>query len=696
MSKVFRLPELNLEVEIGKFARQADGAAWIKIGGNVLLTTAVAAKASSNFMGFFPLTVEYRERTSAAGKIPGGYMKREGKLSDEEVLTSRLIDRSIRPFFPKNFFSEVQVISAVYSSDGTFPTGIMAILSSSLALTLSDIPFNGPVGGVEISLVNGEWKFNAPFSDTDASTSRIIVVGTKDGICMVEGNCNNLAEDVLADLLAQAEAKIAVQVEWQESIQKECGIAKDNRVSSIDWPMWREKVLNCFTPALLEPVFGKTKTERTTAMSELKEMVMNTFAAEIKEGAVAQSVISYLFEESMSELLPDMMVKKNVRLDGRAFDQVRPIYNEVGLLPCVHGSAVFQRGETQALASITLGTGQDAQKVDTLLGGTIERSFMLHYNMPPFATGEAKPMRGPGRREIGHGFLAETSFMNVLPSQAEFPYTIRSLVDVLESNGSSSMATVCSTTMALMDAGVPIKSMVSGIAMGMLQDASGALHVITDILGLEDSYGMMDFKVTGTDVGIMSFQLDIKSKVALPRTLLTKALMQARTARLHILGEMKKVMSEPRKNISELAPRVSQIKVPVDKIGMIIGPSGKNIKEIIAQTETQIDIEDDGTVKIYSKNSASTEKAVNWIKMIAGDVEIGGVFNGIVKRVIEFGIFVELVPGKEGLVHISTIAKNLQRTLAEDVKVGDKLTVKVTANDPETGRIRLVAPSLER
>ncbi len=696
MSKVFRLPELNLEVEIGKFARQADGAAWLKIGGNVLLTTAVAAKASSNFMGFFPLTVEYRERTSAAGKIPGGYMKREGKLSDGEVLTSRLTDRSLRPFFPKNFFSEVQLVSAVYSSDGTFPTSIMAILGSSIALTLSDIPFNGPVGAVEIALVNGEWKFNAPFSETGKSDTRIIVVGTKDGICMVEGSCNNLSEEKLIELLAEAEAKIRAQVEWQEELQKECGVPKNNRESSIDWPMWREKVLACFSPAILEPVFGKTKTERSAAMLELKDMVLKTFATEIKEGLVAQSVISYLFEESMGELLPDIMVKRNVRIDGRKFDEVRAIFTEVGLLPCVHGSAVFQRGETQALASITLGTGQDAQKVDTLLGGTIERSFMLHYNMPPFATGEAKPMRGPGRREIGHGFLAETSFSNVLPSQEEFPYTLRALVDVLESNGSSSMATVCSTTMALMDAGIPIKAMVSGIAMGMLQDASGDLHVITDILGLEDSYGMMDFKVTGTEVGIMSFQLDIKSKVALPRTLLAKALSQAKTARLHILDEMKKVMTQPRSSISELAPRVSQIKVPVDKIGMIIGPGGKNIKEIIAQTETQIDIEDDGTVRIYSKDAASTEKAVNWIRMIAGDVEIGGIFNGIVKRIIEFGIFVELVPGKEGLVHISTIAKNLQRTLMDDIKIGDKLTVKVTANDPDTGRIRLVAPSLER
>ncbi len=696
MSKVFRLPELNLEVEIGKFARQADGAAWLKIGGNVLLTTAVAAKASSNFMGFFPLTVEYRERTSAAGKIPGGYMKREGKLSDGEVLTSRLTDRSLRPFFPKNFFSEVQLVSAVYSSDGTFPTSIMAILGSSIALTLSDIPFNGPVGAVEISSVKGEWKFNAPFSEKDESDTTMIVVGTKDGICMVEGSCNNLPEEKLIELLGQAEVKIRAQVEWQETLQKECGVPKNNRESSIAWPLWREKVLACFTTEILEPVFGKTKAERGVAMSELKDMVLSTFATEIKEGVVAQSVISYLFEESMSELLPDIMVKRNVRIDGRKFDQVRPIFTEVGLLPCVHGSALFQRGETQALASITLGTGQDAQKVDTLLGGTIERSFMLHYNMPPFATGEAKPMRGPGRREIGHGFLAETSFSNVLPSQEEFPYTLRALVDVLESNGSSSMATVCSTTMALMDAGIPIKAMVSGIAMGMLQDASGELHVITDILGLEDSYGMMDFKVTGTEVGIMSFQLDIKSKVALPRTLLAKALNQAKVARLHILDEMKKVMTQPRNSISELAPRVSQIKVPVDKIGMIIGPGGKNIKEIIAQTETQIDIEDDGTVRIYSKDAASTEKAVNWIRMIAGDVEVGGSYNGIVKRIIEFGIFVELVPGKEGLVHISTIAKHLQRTLVDDVKIGDKLTVKITANDPDTGRIRLVAPSLER
>ncbi len=696
MSKIFRLPELNLEVEIGKFARQADGSAWVKVGGNVVLSTAVAAKAASNFLGFFPLTVEYRERTSAAGKIPGGYMKREGRLPDGEVLISRLIDRSIRPFFPKNFFSEVQVLSSVYSSDGSFPTAVMAIIGSSISLMLSNIPFNGPIGAVQINLVNGEWKFNSSYENAFTSDSSIMVVGTKDGICMVEGNCNNLLEEKLVELLAQAETHIKTQVEWQEEICKELVVAKNERVSSIDWPLWREKVLESFTPEVLEPLFGKAKIDRSNAMSELKENVMKRFAADVEAGTVANSVINYLFEESMSETLPNLMIKKNIRIDGRKFDEVRDIFTEVGLLPCSHGSSVFQRGETQALASITLGTGQDAQKVDTLLGGTQERFFMLHYNMPPFATGEAKPMRGPGRREIGHGYLAESSFANVLPTTDEFPYTIRSLVDVLESNGSSSMATVCSTTMALMDAGVPIKSMVSGIAMGMLQDSSGNLQVITDILGLEDSYGLMDFKVTGTDVGIMSFQLDIKSKIALPRTLLSKALDQAKTARLHILNEMKKVMTKPRESISDLAPRVSMIKIAVDKIGMIIGPGGKNIKEIIAQTGTQIDIEDDGTVKIYSKDATSTQKAVDWIKMIAGDIEVDSVHNGIVKRIIEFGIFVELVPGKEGLVHISTIAKSRQRTLMDDIKIGDRLTVKVTAYDSDTGRIRLIAPSLER
>lgn len=694
--KKFSMPEFGLEVEIGKFARQAHGSAWIKHNNTIVLSTAVASEPK-DFMGFFPLTVEYRERTSAAGKIPGGYMKREGKLSDAEVLTSRIIDRPIRPLFPSNYFNEVQLISTVYSSDGGFPTPVLATLGTSLALTISKIPFLGPIGAVSISLVDGTWKFNASFDEEKKSDTTFIVSGTKAGICMVEGYCNNLAEEKLIDLLFQAHEIIKKQIDWQLSIKDALAIepvAVSEKALNID--ELEQKISKLVPLESLEVMFEDSKIDRTAAFEKIKEMVHENFATEIEAGEISKSVVNYCFDSIVKTKLPDLIAKKQFRTDGRKLDVVRQINSEVGLLPCVHGSSLFTRGETQALASITLGTSQDAQKVDSLHAETEERSFMLHYNFPPFSTGEVRPMRGVGRREIGHGFLAEKSFFNVLPNQEVFPYTIRSVVDVLESNGSSSMATVCSTTLALMDAGVPIKEMVAGIAMGLIKDSSGNYHILTDILGSEDALGLMDFKVTGTDNGIMAFQLDIKDKVGLSKDLFVKALKQAKEARLHILGEMRKVLTQPRPEISKLAPRVISFKIPQDKIGTIIGPGGKMIKEITAQTETQIAIEDDGTVKVYSKDSEAAKKAETWIRMLTGNIEVGSQFNGIVKKIAEFGLFVELVPGKEGLVHVSTISKEIQRTLATSFKPGDKLVVKVMAVDADTGKIRLVAPELKQ
>ncbi|MFH0898696.1 MAG: polyribonucleotide nucleotidyltransferase [bacterium] len=694
MHKTFSLPEVGLEVVIGTFARQANGAVWIKAGKNIVLATAVAASESKDFLGFFPLSVQYRELVSAAGKIPGGYFKREGKLSDREVLTSRLIDRPVRPLFPSTFFNEVQILSTVYSADASFPTEVLAMIGSSLSLCISDIPFDGPIGAVQVSRAGSEWRFNAGHEVTNVSDVLITIAGTDHGISMVEGYCNNLPEQELTDLLMQAHEKIKIQIAWQRSIQKEVGKQKIDISSSIDWEGWSNKVRAFVTLESVEKIFGASKADRGMAMDNLQADVMQRFSKEIADGVVAQSVIAYLFDGALKDLIPSVIAEKKQRIDLRSFEQVRPITSEVGLLPCVHGSSVFTRGETQALASITLGSAQDAQKVDTLQG-TVGRWFMLHYNFPPFATGEVKPMRAVGRREIGHGFLAETSFFNVLPSQKDFPYTIRSVVDVLESNGSSSMATVCSTTLALMDAGMPIKNMVSGVAMGMIRDSSGQFHVLTDILGTEDAYGLMDFKVTGTEIGIMAFQLDVKCKEGLTRDLLQKALAQAKDGRLHILNEMKKTLPAPRKEISELAPRIYSMKVPSDKIGLIIGPSGKNIKEIVAKTNAQIDIEDDGTINIYSQDEKSAQAAEAWIKTLIGDVEVGAVFEGIIKKIAEFGLFVELVPGREGLVHISSIAREKQRDLAQILKPGDKLTVKVAAYEKSTGRIRLVAPSLK-
>ena len=697
MHKIFKSAELGLEVEVGKFARQADGSTWIKAGNCIVLSTVVATKEPKEFAGFFPLTIEYRERPSAVGRIPGGYIKREGKLSDAEVLTSRLIDRPIRPLFPSYYFNEVQLLSTVYSSDGKFPVNILAMIGSSLALALSPIPFMGPIGGVQACRIKGEWKFNVGYEDFLQADATIIIAGTKHGISMVEGHCNSVGEKELIDVLFSAHECIKQQIAWQESIQKEMGVEKREVRSAggFDWESWKKKVKDCLPAGFSDSFFGEDKVSRGTAMDTLQTHILNSFAEDIKAGRVSTSVVLYLFSSIIKEELPDAMSRRMERVDGRKFDQIRPIFTEVATLPCAHGSALFQRGETQALATITLGTGQDSQKIETFLAGTLERSFMLHYNMPPFATGEVKPMRGTGRREIGHGYLAETSFTHVLPTQTEFPYTIRSLVDVLESNGSSSMATVCATTMALMDSGVPLKGMVSGIAMGLIKDSSGKFHVLTDILGTEDAFGLMDFKVTGTDKGIMAFQLDIKDPVGLTRELLSVALDQALTARLFILGKMREVLTSPRKEISELAPRVLSFTIPQDKIGAIIGPSGKNIKEIIAKTGTQIDVEDDGTIKIYSKNVKAAAEAESWVKILAGQIEVGAVFKGIIRRYAEFGIFVEIVSGKDGLIHISSIAKNKQNDIELKHKINSELVVKVVAYDQESGRVRLVAPELE-
>lgn len=694
MQKIFRLPALNLEVEIGKVARLADGAAWVRSGNTVVLATVVEA-TNDTFPGFLPLTVEYRERMSAAGKIPGGYIKREGKLSDQEVLNSRLIDRPIRPLFPVTYFNEIQLLATIYSSDGEVPVNVLAILASSIALTVSKIPFLGPVGAVQAARVNGAWVFNTTDELRAQADSVIVVAGTKDGICMVEGSCNDLAEKELIDVLFDAHELIKQQVEWQLSIQQELNIEKNAAADDAPWEAFKQKMNECLPAQFADTLFVKTKSERSEATKALEEKIVTHFAEELEQGVVTKSLLMFLFDSLLKDALPEAIVRRQERIDFRKFNQVRPIDSEVGMLPCVHGSSLFRRGETQALSSLTLGTAQDAQKVEGLAGLT-ERSFMLHYNFLPFCTGEVKPMRGTSRRETGHGYLAQSSFTYVLPSQESFPYTIRSVVDILESNGSSSMASVCSTTLALMDAGVPLKAMVGGVAMGAFRDKAGEFHILTDILGKEDSFGLMDFKVTGTESGIMAFQLDIKDKVGLPRELFEKALEQARLGRLHILAEMRKTLGAPRAELSQLAPRVLSFRVPQDKIGMIIGPAGKNIKEIIAKTNTQIDIEDEGIVKIYSKDKAAAQAAESWIKLLIGDVEVGSKVMGIIRRFTEFGIFVELVPGKDGLVHISTIAKELQKDLTINCKVNDPLEVKIVAYDRETGRIRLVAPTLEK
>ncbi len=697
MQKIFKLESAGLEVEIGKYAKQADGSVWIKAGNNVVLSTAVADNNVKDFMGFFPLTVEYREKTAASGKIPGGFIKREGKLSDHEVLISRLIDRPIRPLFPTTYFNEVQLLSTVFSYDGEFPTDVLSIIGSSLALFLApNIPFMGPIGAVQACKLNGEWKFNSSYKDLLSSNSHIVIAGTQDGICMVEGYANNLPESEFIDLMFNAHELIKEQIKWQHNIKKELDIVDNEIVPSIDFAYWKKAVGDFYKPGFSKVLFVDGKKERDAVMAKLQKDLIENFSESLKEEKISESVLVYIFDSLLKEDLPDMIAEKGHRVDGRKLTEIRPIDVEVSNLPCAHGSALFTRGQTQALASITLGTAQDAQKIEHLAGGIIEKKFMLHYNFPPYATGEVKPIRGVGRREIGHGYLAEKSFTNVLPELDIFPYTIRAVSDVLESNGSSSMATVCATNMGLLDAGVPVKDSVSGIAMGLIKDSKGKFHVLSDILGMEDAFGLMDFKVTGTKSGIMAIQMDIKAKSGLTKEVLTTALSQAKDGRLFILNKMSAVLEAPRKELSLLAPRVTTFKVPVDKIGAIIGPAGKIIKDIIAQTESEIDIQDDGTVMIYSRSGSGAKRAQDWVQILAGDLEVGSFHDGIIRRFTDFGIFVEIVPGKDGLLHISNIDKNLQKNILEKYKVGDSLRVKVLNYDRDSGRISLFAPEFKK
>ncbi|MDQ5890831.1 MAG: polyribonucleotide nucleotidyltransferase [Candidatus Dependentiae bacterium] len=695
MSKTFKLPEAGLEVVVGKFAGQADGAAWMKHGDNVVLATAVTSTSDREFMGFLPLTVEYREKTSAAGRIPGGYIKREGRLSDTEVLTSRVIDRTVRPLFPADFFNEVQLMVAVYSADGKFPLSVLSIISSSIALSLSSMPFLGPIGAVLACRVDGKIVFNLGIEEDATSDTHILIAGNRDGICMVEGNCELLSEDEMVGIFLAAHEEIKKQVLWQDGIIAECGKPKTRTPSKFDWQHHQAQVDAWVAGnGVAESFFGASKQEQSVQIKHKKELFREAFSKHTEEHGVPNTVLSYMFDVAIKEQLPDLIVKKGHRFDGRGMDDVRAISSEVALLPQVHGSALFQRGQTQALACVTLGTAQDAQKVERLVEGVQERSFMLHYNFPPFSVGEARPVRSVGRREIGHGYLAENSFIKVMPTQTDFPYTVRVVVDILECNGSSSMATTCATTLALMDAGVPLKEMVAGIAMGLVKDSSDNYHVLTDLLGSEDALGLMDFKVTGSDKGIRAIQMDIKAKKGLSRELLQTALVRAKGAREYILEEMRKTLSAPRPEISDRAPKVTQLNIPVDKIGVVIGPSGKVIKEIIAQTDTQIDIEDDGSVRIYAKDTSAARRAEQWIRVLVGDIQDGAVFNGVIKRFAEFGLFVELVPGKDGLLHVSSISKEKQKNLTQLYRVNDVLRVKVVSSDPETGRIKLFAPDL--
>jgi len=688
MSKKFTLSDFGYEVEVGKVANQADGSIWFKQGNTVLLATVVSS-SSEDFPGFLPLTIDYREPFSAAGKIPGGYYKREGRSSENEVLTSRLIDRAIRPLFPATYFDQLQVLVTVYSIDKKHPPTTLGLLAGSLALTVSKIPFLGPVGVVELARIDGNWIIGPTHEQTKQSDVRLVVAGTEEGVCMVEGSSEEISEQEFVEALFLAHDAIRKQVAWQQEIQKELGVTKQEITDGYDWDTWKGRVEQYLNKDVLETLLVVDKLERDAVLKAIKDSFFESVDTYIEEEKVPKNLVAYVFEGILKAKLTDIVFEKGVRVDGRPFNKVRDIKTEVGLLPSTHGSALFTRGRTQALASVTLGGGQDEQKIEGLLEDTKNRSFMLHYNFPPFSVGEVRFLRGPGRREIGHGNLAASAIERMLPSKEEFPYTIRIIADILESDGSSSMATTCCSTMALMQTGVPLKKMVSGVAMGLLRSSKGEFAVITDISGFEDAFGLMDFKVTGTDKGITAIQMDVKTKAGLPRELFEKAMVQAKEGRLHILSEMRKVMTEPRKELSELVPKVTLVKISTDKIGAVIGSGGKTIREIIDTTGTTIDIDEDGVVKIYSSPEADLETAIRWVKTLAGQITIGEIFQGKVRRLVDFGVFVELVPGQDGLVHVSNIPRHQQRTFMKEYNVNDEVQVKIVDYDKETGRIRL-------
>ena len=690
MVKTFRLPEFGYEVEIGKVARQADGAAWFKHGGTVLLSTVVSAP-SKEFPGFLPLTIDYREQFSAAGKIPGGYYKREGKATDKEVLTARLIDRSVRPLFPASYFEQLQIMATVYSVDKEHAPSVTALIASSIALCVSKIPFLGPVGAVEMIRLNGQWSANPVYADSLKAEVRFVIAGTQQGICMVEGNAAELSEDELVDVLFMAHDKIKTLVAWQLEIQQACGVAKEHDDQKYRWNYWLDLVNNYLTEDVVRSVYVADKVERNTQLDTIRNNFLEKYKAEVETTQSIPAVIEYILDDLIQEKISELIVRLGKRVDGRSFDEIRQIAIEVGLLPFTHGSSLFTRGRTQALVSVTLGGGDDEQRFETIMDAedSVSGTFMLHYNFTPFSVGEVRPSRGPGRREVGHGYLAASAIRRMLPSKEEFPYTLRIVADILESDGSTSMATACGSTMALMQAGVPIKKMVGGVAMGLLMNKDGSIAVLSDISGFEDAFGLMDFKVVGTEDGITALQMDIKHKGGLERSIFKTALAQARQGRLHIINEMKKVMSQPNPTLSELVPKLITVKINTDKIGAIIGTGGKVIREIMAKTGTSIDVENDGLVKILGSTDSKLDMAINWVKTLAGQIESGTVYHGKIKRMADFGIFVELVPGLDGLVHVSNIPREQQRTFLRDFKIDDMVTVEVLEYDESTGRVRL-------
>jgi len=659
-------------IETGRYAKQANGSVMVRYGDTMVLVTAVASNEAKEGLDYFPLQVEYREKTSAAGKFPGGYIKREGRPTEKEILSSRLCDRPIRPMFPESFKNETQVIAMVMSYDGENDPDVLAACGASAALAISDIPFDGPIAEIRIGRIAGELVVNPTHEQLKLSDIELVVAGTSDSIMMVEGESKEVSEQELLDALKFAQKEIKNIVDLQNQLRTEAGKTKwVVAEKSVDANL-KKDVYDLAEAKFKEIVYSiLAKEERSAKNKELSESVKKALAEKYPE---QEKVIGEILHDMEKDLMRERILKEGIRLDGRNTTQVRPITIELGNLPRTHGSALFTRGETQSLTNVTLGTKDDEQTVDGLLA-EYSKKFYLQYNFPPFSVGEVGRMSGVGRREIGHGNLAERSLKQVLPADDIFPYTVRIISDILESNGSSSMATVCAGSLAMMDAGVPISKAVSGIAMGLVKEGND-YAILTDILGNEDHLGDMDFKVAGTSDGITGFQMDIKIQ-GISFEIMEKALHQAKEGRMHILGKMNETISKAKDSLSPYAPRLVTMNVATDQIGLIIGPGGKTIQGMQRLFGVNINIEDDGTIHIASPNKENAQQAKEYIKKLTATPEVGEVYDGVVTKIADFGAFVEILPGKEGLLHISEIDNKRVNKVSDYLKVGDKITVKL-------------------
>ena len=679
----------NIILETGKLAKQADGAVTVQLGDTIVLVAAVAATKAKEGQDFFPLTVDYREKAAAAGKFPGGYFKREGRPTEKEILTCRLTDRPIRPLFPKGWYNEVQVQTVLLSADGQNDPDILSIIGASASLMVSDIPWAGPLGAVRVGRVQGQFVANPTHEEQAESDLDLVYVGNQNDVVMFEGGAREISEADFNAALKFAHQAIQPLIVAQNELVAKAGKKKREITLKIvpDEILSEAKQLagDRFIPALLTP----GKLARESACNAIKDEVGAKLVEKFGAEKVTPFVVNDAFYYIQKEAVRSLILNSGKRLDGRGFDQIRSISSEVGVLPRSHGSAIFARGETQAVTLATLGTGDDVQEFDSYTGGSNEKKFILHYNFPNFSVGETGRISGPGRREIGHGALAERSLEPMIPTE-NYPYTIRVTSEIMESNGSTSMASVCGGTLALMDAGVPMIRPVAGISVGICTEGEktiGKYQLLTDIIGWEDAYCDMDCKIAGTERGITGFQLDLKLK-GLPHNIMTEAVEKARVARLSILAELAKTISQPRKELSQYAPRIEVVRINPEKIGALIGPGGKNIKKLVEESGCEIDIQDDGTVNIFSVSAEGMKIAKDAIVGMSAEAEIGKIYRGKVVTVKEFGAFVEFLPGKDGLVHISELANFRVKKTEDVVKVGDEISVKCLGID-EKGRVRL-------